>query len=184
MWGGRRFPFTARQIVELSPRVWAIAYILLVPVAGLIFCLLPAGSFYDSNLIREAGYRSDIITVANILTKAVQRQKYGTETPGFELQDPTWKPYGKLLWIDRSLTAISPASVSVNALGNITLTIQGEAQSPAPSDSHGIRGVALFLPDSPDGPVNELATFGLTVTLSSPPRIRCHSLVALPLWVT
>ena len=119
------------------PRVWATIYVLVIPLAGFIFWALPAGSFYDSNLTREAGFDNDLATVASLLKPAIQRQEYG-EYIGHQLSAPTWNSYGARLTMDRNSVNIPVGSVSVDSSGNIAFAIQGWAQSPPKSPLYGV----------------------------------------------
>ena len=134
VWVGRLPACVAGWIGRRPPRVWAGIYIFLIPLAGFVFWRLPAGSFYDSNLLREAGFKHDLTAVASLLTDAIERQEYGYN-PGHPLPAPTWSAGGVQLMIDTSSVYVPPQSVSVDTSGNITVEIQFFARSVSFSSS-------------------------------------------------
>jgi hypothetical protein len=127
-WAKQRPSRVAGWVGRRPPRVWASLYILMIPLAGFIYWSLPVGSFYDSNLPREAGYKHDLISVANLLTKAIQHQEHGYDT-GRPLQAPTWNAYGIRLALNVSTLHIPPESMSVDSSGIIKLTVRFFATS-------------------------------------------------------
>jgi hypothetical protein len=129
-----------RWIGDRPPRVWGAFYILLIPLGGLIFWTLPAGSFYDSNLTREAGYKQDLVTAASLLVSAIQNQEYGEGT-GHPLANPTWDLAGIRMTLDPVSVTVPAASVSVDTAGNMALTIQGWAQSPPGASAYATGNV-------------------------------------------
>lgn len=170
-----------------SPRVWASIYLLVIPLAGLAFYELPAGSFFDSNLTREAGYKHDIATLANLLTSAVKNQEYRAEpNVGSRLAEPKWKFKGQPLFLPRNSVYVPAGSISVDFSGDITFSIQGWAQYQRTKDtskSSAIVGgnladlITLTTPPSNDATVtkNGVTTglVGYTVSFSAegtPPR--------------
>src|SRR6267142_1674002 len=56
------------------PRLWAITYIALVPLFGLLLTALPHGSFFDSNIQREASVRHDAASLRRSLASALISQ--------------------------------------------------------------------------------------------------------------
>lgn len=111
------------------PRTWAIIYVLMVPFAGFIFWALPGGSFYDSNLTREAGYKADTVTAATLLTSALRSQEQG-DYSALHLPAPTWTESGFHVTLDRSSVDVLPESVHIDAAGSLTFDIQGDAGTP------------------------------------------------------
>jgi hypothetical protein len=124
----RRANRAVRWIGDRPPRVWGAFYILLIPLGGLIFWTLPAGSFYDSNLTREAGFRQDLVTAASLLSSAVQMQEHGDYTP-HPLPAPTWNLYGIKVVMETRSVEVPVSSLSVDTYGNIALSIQGQELS-------------------------------------------------------
>jgi hypothetical protein len=116
-----------------APRLWASIYIFMIPFTGFVFWALPAGSFYDSNLIRETGFKHDLVDVARLLTSAIQAQEYGVDTDD-HLAD-TWKTSVSDWVLDRNSVSVVPGSIAVESSGDITLTIQGHAAS---ASLHGL----------------------------------------------
>lgn len=103
------------------PRVWAWTYVLMVPFAGFVFWILPTGSFYDSNLTREAGFTHDRSNIARLLTPAIQDQEsYYTALHPAGL---TWSVGSLRYVIDLTSTQVLTTSVSVDTSGNISFTI-------------------------------------------------------------
>jgi hypothetical protein len=111
------------------PRTWAILYVLMVPIAGLVFWTLPAGSFYDGNLTKEAGYKSDISTVTRLLTVALKDQESG-DYPASHLAAPRWQEDGLYITLDRSSVYVLPGSLQVSDTGNLEFAVRGSANSP------------------------------------------------------
>ena len=119
-----------RRIRSLPPRVWASIYILVIPVAGFAYSVLPAGSFYDSNVTHEADFKHDLLIAADLLTSAIRQQEHGDGTG-----DPpplAWPANGIQYGIDPNTVYILNNSINVDTSGNISLVIQGQAQSPPP----------------------------------------------------
>jgi Ion channel len=115
-----------------STRIWATLYIILIPVVGSIYYLLPAGSFFDANITREPGYKQDLTAVANFISCAAQNQESNYE--GDEGSGPR-SPFPPTYTFQGAIYAIAPdtinvpaSSITVDSSGNITLTIQGNAQ--------------------------------------------------------
>jgi Ion channel len=73
-WPKKDWPFAA-------PGVWGALYLALVPLFGVIFWALPAGSFYDANLAREPAVPADAAKVLSLLTRDA-RQADGSTTWG------------------------------------------------------------------------------------------------------
>ena len=126
--------FVASWIVSRPPRLWASLYILMIPLAGFIFWTLPSGSFYDSNLTREAGFKQDLATAAGLLGSAIQKQEHG-EATDHPLPDPTWDLYGIKVTMYPASVNVPVADFSVDTSGNVELIIQGWAQSSQPSSA-------------------------------------------------
>jgi hypothetical protein len=112
--------FTA-WIGRRRPRMWAWTYVLTVPIAGLVFCMLPTGSFYDSNLIREAGFINDRSSIARLLTPAIMdQQSYFTARHPAGL---SWNVGSFHYVIELTSTQVLTSSVSVDTSANISFTI-------------------------------------------------------------
>jgi hypothetical protein len=140
-WVRRKSHVFVGWIGRRPPRVWATIYIFMIPFAGLIFCLLPGESFYDSNLMREAGFKHDLATVANLITPAIQRQEYGEYT-GAQLPEPTWSAGNTQYSMDRNSITVQPESVNVDSLGNITFTISNFATAYEKPSTRGVSFVS------------------------------------------
>lgn len=125
------------RIGRRPPRVWGSLYILLIPLAGFVFWMLPAGSFYDSNLTREAGFKHDIVLIADALGPAIRRQEYG-EYVGHALPQPIWNAYGIKMALDRATVNVLPQSMTVDDAGNVTFTIEAWSHSPSTSGPYGV----------------------------------------------
>ena len=168
-WIGEKSNLAVGWIGSRPPRVWGALYILMIPFAGFIFWTLPAGSFYDSNLTREAGFKQDLATTASLLGSAIQRQEYGEHT-GHPLPNPTWYLAGIKLTMDPGTVNVPVSSVTVDASGNIALTIQGWAQSPPGSSAYATGNVGdpvMLATGSPtfiSYPSGSLLLVGYTVT--------------------
>jgi hypothetical protein len=131
-------------VVSRRPRVWALTYILLIPFAGLVFvALLPAGSFYDSNLIREPSFKQDLATSAAMLESAIQGQE--NDDTGVQLPELSWSFNGTIVTLDRQTVYVPPESVSVDNSGNLTFAIAGygRSNSSAPPIDYFIETVTL-----------------------------------------
>jgi Ion channel len=64
---------TMRGVLHL-PLVWVILYVCLVPLAAFTYYRMPTGSFYDANLLREAGVQHDAAALRDALTGIIQQQ--------------------------------------------------------------------------------------------------------------
>jgi len=116
-----------RWVGTRRPRVWAITYILMIPFAGLVFVVfLPAGSFYDSNLIREPSFKHDLVASAAMLTSVIEGQE--SDDTGIKLPELSWSFNGVTVTLDRQTVYVPPASVSVDNSGNLTFAIAGYGQ--------------------------------------------------------
>src|SRR5690349_2917827 len=103
-----------RRIVNLPPSAWGALYLLVIPLAGFVFLGLPAGSFYDSNLARESGYRQDLTNMAPLLTSAIRKQEDGDQM-GRKLNAPFWKAFGERLFINRDSVSVVLGSIQVQS---------------------------------------------------------------------
>jgi hypothetical protein len=114
-------PSLAAWVGERRPRVWAWAYVLTVPIAGLFFWMLPTGSFYDSNLTREAGFVNDRSSIARLLTPAIQDQEsyYAALRPA----GLTWSVDSFRYVLELTSTQVLTSSVTVDTSGNISFTL-------------------------------------------------------------
>jgi hypothetical protein len=101
------------------PRVWAWFYIVLIPGMGAMFWALPPGSFYDSNLTREAGYSHDLDTIASLLTPAIQDQ----ESAGADGSSLTWYVGEYRYILELTTTQVLTGSVAIDTSGHISFTI-------------------------------------------------------------
>jgi Ion channel len=144
-----------RWIGSRPPRFWASIYVLLIPIEGTVFWALPGGSFYDSNLVREAGYRHDLATVSNLLTRAVRKQDYGDGMSN-KVGPPTWVANGSRVVIYRSSLDTLAASVSASASGNITFTVKGLAGSQKTPYTSIDFGDTITLSSAPTDAINPL----------------------------
>jgi Ion channel len=116
-----------RWVGGRPPRVWALTYILLIPIAGFIFIALPAGSFYDSNLVREPSFKHDLVASAAMLTSIIQGQE--NDDTGERLPELSWSFNGNLVVLDRQTVYVPPESVSVDNPGTLTFAIAGYGRS-------------------------------------------------------
>ena len=114
-----KIPAITAWIGGRRPRVWALFYIFTVPIAGFVFWLLPSGSFYDSNLTREAGYSHDLATIASQLSSAIQDQEslYATQ------RHLTWSAGEYRYILELTTTQILTGSVAIDTSGHISFTI-------------------------------------------------------------
>jgi len=119
---------TGDWILDRRPRVWACLYLLLIPVAGIAFTELPAGSFYDANLTRESGFQDDLNGLASQLTQAIEDQENGDDV-GYKLPEPSWKFSGSTLKVNPILVFVQPGSITVDSSGNLDFSILGFASS-------------------------------------------------------
>ena len=103
--------------------MWALTYILIIPFAGLLFVTLPAGSFYDSNLIREPSFKDDLAASARMLTSVIRGQE--NDDTGTKLPELSWSFNGVRATLDRQTVYVPPGSVSVDNSGNLTFAIAG-----------------------------------------------------------
>jgi hypothetical protein len=108
------------------PRIWALIYIVAIPVAATVFYNLPGGSFYDANLTREPGFHQDLDTLAGKLTSAIRNQEHGDYT-GHTLNSPAWTAIGLRFTLDPQSVAIQAGSVSTDSSGNIDFILRGVA---------------------------------------------------------
>ncbi len=135
----RRLHRFGEWILDRRPRVWASLYLLLIPVVGFAFSMLPAGSFYDANLTREPGFHGDLESLANQLTHTVEYQENGAYV-GRKLPMPSWKFSDRTLSIDPTLVFVQPGSITVNSSGDLDFNIEGFAYSgPAKDPSEEVR---------------------------------------------
>lgn len=184
----RRLPTrVAGWIGRRRPRVWASIYIALIPLAGIVFWRLPAGSFYDSNLLREAGFKHDLTAVASLLTDAIDRQEYGYN-PGHPLSAPTWSAGGVQFMIDTSSVYVPPQSVSVDTSGNITVEIRFFARSVSSSpfaegefsDLVTLSPIAGYESSSPGGQLDLADIPTSFATQSGPNNVQAPLNILLP----
>jgi hypothetical protein len=123
-WAGRATSSIVNWVGSRRPRVWASTYILLIPLIGFIYWTLPMGSFFDSNLAREAGVKSDLAAAARLLTSALQRQ---------ESVDGESERTAELKWISgnaqyeasRKSIYVPVGSLHLNNSGDIAFDISG-----------------------------------------------------------
>ena len=115
--------------ITRPPRIWAALYILVVPVAGTIYYFLPPGSFSDSNITREPGYKHDLAATARLVSCAIKYQEYNyTKEEGIGPMypyPPTYTFQGATYTIEPDTISVPASDVSVDSTGDITLIIQG-----------------------------------------------------------
>jgi Ion channel len=107
--------------------VWGSFYVFMVPFVGIIFWLLPGRNFYDANLTREAGFRSDLSSLAGMLAPAIQDQEaYYTarHRPG-----PEWTIKGARFVVQLTSVWVVSHSIRTDDAGNVSLTVDGYAQN-------------------------------------------------------
>ena len=106
----------------------------MIPFAGFVFWTLPAGSLYDSNLLREAGFKNDLATETSLLTNAIETQEYDYYSVG--QPNPDWSAFGGQFRIRPGFAHVVPGSVTIDTAGNISLAIRFYAHNVTLPPSH------------------------------------------------
>ncbi len=141
----------------MFPLTWAICYLALVPLAAVYYERLPAGSFYDSNIQREAPTQHNVQVIEGLITRALRSS---VPTTGWSFANTT--------------VHVSPPSVSVSSISTepgdvLTMVVTGSASNlPVRGTTHFVGG---FFSETYRFKLSELGGFEEAVSGSRKPAL-------------